>query len=402
MKNIINKVVNKLGIITNFTDGQGNRKIILKILKRRLDMNKKDAYIYYSGATDKTGQALADALKINGTRKKPPTSAKIIIGWGAKTKEKTPLGKAVVLNHPDNIRSNRNKLSTLETLKKAGVPVASFVGADKIMDQIKNKKMSFPVIGRTKYHQGGKGLWICVSELNVKTAIQEGAQYFQTIIPIKDEYRLHIFNGERIYTQRKTQRDDMGAAFKEQHADKIKHHADKNKKKLDADTMDYVLSQLGKSIVEKPDMLVRSNTRGWKFSRVTKDSKTLKALEKVCVNALNAMNLQFGAVDCCVDENGDCWVIEINSGPGLEESSFNAYVAKFESTIKDIINPKKAEKVKVTNNNRQNTGAAKPKTKDDPKQALKNKLDLLSEMIDHADDQEMESLKSVAAKMFRD
>jgi len=307
-------------------------------------MTKKDAYIWYSGATDVTGGNLAKELKIDGGRDKPK-GKKIVIGWGTKTKEDTtfPAG-AHVLNHPDNIRRNRNKLGTLETMKNANVAVAAFVMAGQVMKAIDDKKseIALPLVGRTKYHQGGKGFWTCLTKTHVKNAIDEGAEYFQNYIDIVDEYRLHVFNGKLLYAQKKAKRNNMEEAFVEQHADKIKNYAEKAEKKLDKETLDYALGRLAKEN-QHADMIVRSNRRGWKFSAVKQTDVNLLEAAKA---ALAAIGMEFGAVDCCIDADKKSWVLEVNSGPGLDGSTLKAYVQAFEDSLKNILNPPKKVEVK--------------------------------------------------------
>jgi glutathione synthase/RimK-type ligase-like ATP-grasp enzyme len=325
-------------------------------------MTKKDAYIWYSGATDVTGKKLAEELGIDGGRDKPKDK-KIVIGWGTKTKKdvELPAGSSV-LNHPNNIRRNRNKLTTLEVLKGADVAVADFVPAENVMAEL-GKKVSLPVVGRTKYHQGGKGFWLCLTKTHVTNAINEGAQYFQNYIDIVDEYRLHIFKGELLRAQKKVKRDNMEEAYVEQHAAKIKDYATKGDVQIDENTLKYALGRVAKEH-KQADMIVRSNRRGWKFANV-KNPK--KALVDVSVAALNAIGLEFGAVDCCLDGDGNAWIIEINSGPGLEGNTFKAYTEAFEDALSSIMKPAKKVVAKTAK-------AADAVAKKDPKKEAKSKL----------------------------
>lgn len=404
MKNIMKLIKNKLGISDTWRDGKGNQKLNLNYLLRRLDMNKKNAYIYFSGATDRTGQALADALKINGVKKKPTgKDVSVVIGWGAKTKEAMSFPKGVVvLNHPNYIKANRNKFKTLETLRKAKVPVADFVSADGVMAALKSNKVNLPLVGRKKYHQGGKGFWTCITKGMVKKAIQEGAQYFQEFIPVENEYRIHMFGDERIYAQRKVERKNMQEAFKEQHGEKIKHMAEKNNVNIDENTMNYALERVGKNVAESPDMIIRSNSKGWRFSRVTKETKVLKELDKIAADALKAINLDFGAVDCCVDEDGKMWVLEVNSGPGLEESSFDVYKDKFEAKLKEIMNPTpvKEAKPKADAVKAKKTTATSQASSGSKKAELKAKASFISELVEEADEEEAEVLERLMRKTF--
>jgi glutathione synthase/RimK-type ligase-like ATP-grasp enzyme len=365
--------------------------------KGGLDMAKNDVYIYYSGATDVTGKKLQDSLDISGGAVTPKGAKKIVIGWGAKTKEAVKLGKATVLNHPDKIRDNRNKFKTLQALQNAKVNVAKFASADEIMNLLKNGKIKLPLVGRKNYHQGGKGFWTCLTKGHVTDAIEKGAQYFQEYIPIKDEFRLHIFGDKLVWGVKKVQRNNMAEAFKEQHAEKIKNSAVKGNKELDQDTLNYTLEKLAGRVQPDADMIVRSNMRGWKFSHITKIDKTL--IEEA-VKAVKAAGLDFGAVDCCIDEDGKPWVIEINTGPGLDGKPFDEYVKAFKERIDDILKPAK----------KSNKSKPKAETKDavvdemvvagGAKGRLKAKADLLNEMITKADDKEAEILEGLFTKIM--
>jgi len=319
-------------------------------------MTKKDAYIWYSGATDVTGKKLAEELGIDGD-KDAPKGKKIVIGWGTKTDEDVnfPAG-TITLNHPNCIRANRNKLTTLKVLMNTIINgrtvVALFTEANKVMQELdkKNPTITLPLVGRTKFHQGGKGFWLCITKTHVKNAIEEGAQYFQEYIDIVDEYRIHVFKGALLHAQKKVKRDDMEKAFVEQRKEKIHEYAKKAEKKLDEDTLDYALARIAKEH-EHVDMIVRSNKRGWKFSTVKNVGKELL---DVAIGALKAAGLEFGAVDCCLDSDGKPWVIEVNSGPGLEGTTFKAYIDAFNNELQNILQPvKKVEPKQVIKNKKE-------------------------------------------------
>jgi len=364
----------------------------------------KDTYIYYSGPTDDTGKKLAEALGAKHGKVKPTEKkSMIVIGWGCKTKERMVLKQHSVINHPDKIRTNRNKLETLKVLKNAGVPVADYIDSGGVLASLDNARsvINLPVVGRKKYHQGGKGFWTCLTKGQVRKAINQGAEYFQNYLDIVDEYRLHVFNGKVINMQRKVERSNMTAAYKEQHGNRITNIADKNNVNLDKETMDYVLENLGKR-EERPDQIIKSNTRGWKFSQI----KTVKTdLKKAAVDAVKAIGLDFGAVDCCMTEDGKPYIIEVNTGPGLQGTSFDAYVSAFKDAIaainKPVVKettspmPDRAKPVEKT------AQAAKAgATGRSVKQDLASKAALMSEMIANADEDEANALQSVLKKMW--
>ena len=374
------------------------RKIISKIIRGGLDKMGKDTYIYYSGPTDDTGKRLAEALGAkHGNTKPAAKTGMIVVGWGCKTKDRVAMKQHTVLNHPDKIRTNRDKLKTLSVLKAAGIPVADFVNAGDVLTALSDARsaISLPLIGRKKYHQGGKDFWTCLTRGQVQKAIGQGAEYFQNYLDIVDEYRLHVFNGRVINMQKKTERSNMTAAYKEQHGTRISNIADKNKIALDKNTMEYVLENLGKR-EERPDQIIKSNIRGWKFSQI----KTAKAeLKEAAVNAVKAIGLDFGAVDCCMAEGGKPYIIEVNSGPGLQGTPFDAYVAAFKDAIAAINKPVLTEKKTAA------ATAVEVKTKTtavsaSAKDRLATKAALMSEMIANADENEATALESVLKKMW--
>jgi glutathione synthase/RimK-type ligase-like ATP-grasp enzyme len=303
-------------------------------------MPNKDVFILYSGATDLTGAALQKELDIEGGKEKPKTAKKLVIGYGAKTKDSVSFPAGVtVLNHPDKIRDNRNKYLSLQKLGKAKVPVAKSIPSENVNTAITSGQMKLPLVGRTNFHQGGAGFWLCITKSQVEIAIHEGAQYFQEYLDIDTEYRLHIFQGKLIWAQKKAKRDNMQAAFVEQYGEKIDALATKKGTKLDKATMDHVLGAMADRLQPNPDQIIRSNSRGWKFVHV-KNENVNKDLLLNAIAAIKASELDFGAVDCCIDATGKAWIIEINSGPGLEESTFKAYVAEFKRVIDTILNGK--------------------------------------------------------------
>jgi len=339
---------------------------------------KKDVYIYFSGATDKTGNLLAEALKIDGGRKMPAAGKKIVIGWGAKTDKKVNLGQAVAINHPDLIRSNRNKLTALQIMTKAGVNIAPFISAEDISAELAKKKgakISLPLIGRTNYHQGGANFFTCLTRTHVAETVAilnnklKKKGYFQDYIDVKEEFRLHVVDGKVIYGQRKVPRSNMKEAHVTDQTDKIKRMAEKKGTTIDDATLKFAMEYQGSKIAS-PDLIIKSNTRGYKFSSV-KAENINKGLASECIKAVEALGLQFGAVDCVIDTDGNPWVIEVNTGPGLEGTAFKNYVG---------VSGKKTKPAKVNVN--------------------AEKLRMLADMLDEADDTEAEVVNKLAAKMF--
>ena len=296
-------------------------------------------HLWCSGATDTTGMALALALGITSTKTKPRNivAGDLIIGWGAKTDAATLMNNATIWNHPDKIRDNRNKLESLQKMmadNRLSSHIAKFVASGDAMRSIgRADGVKLPLIGRTNYHQGGKGLWICLTKAHVDQAITSGAQYFQEFIDIKDEYRLHVMFGEVVYAVKKTANPEPNSWIASR-KEKIEEYAAKNEWVLDQETLNRALSVLVKE-AQLPDYIVRSNRRGWKFVSVNTNNLNA-ALKAAAIHTVATIGLQFGAVDCAMDSGNRPYIIEVNSGPGLQGTAFDKYVEVFRAKIAEF------------------------------------------------------------------
>ena len=316
-------------------------------------------YIWYSGATDITGKALEDALGLTSTKVRPKNlhAEDIVLGWGTKTKEDVVLA-GTILNHPNKIRANRNKFKSLGIMaanKDLKASIATFCTADNILRDLGNKSMKFPLVGRTNFHQGGKGFWLCLTKQHVDKAVADGAQYFQTYIDIKGEYRLHVAFGKIIYAVKKIENPGE-AGWIAQRKEKIEDYAKKNNVDLNADTVDYVLKRLVKE-ADLPDRIVRSNRRGWKFSSVQLNNLVV-SLKNAAIKSVAVAGLDFGAVDCALSADGLPYIIEINSGPGLKGTALQKYIDAFAEKIATIENPRPNPARRVVNVARDVVGRA--------------------------------------------
>jgi len=376
-------------------------KQIKKIYKWGLDMNKKDVYIYYSPATDVTGKKLQEALGIQGGSKKP-TGKKLVIGWGAKTNEATKFPKGIkTLNHPDAIRTNRNKFEAMGVMATAlnvgnSTHVPKYFTADRIKQELGAGNIALPLIGRTKFHQGGKGFWPCPTTAQLDDALTAGAHHFIQMLPIKEEYRLHVFDGVVVHAVKKVKRSDteFEKAFIEDELARQKVLAEKNNDPFDEATATLMLRRQAKNATAGgANMLLRSNRLGWKFAIVKKYSKELG---EVAAKAVKALGLDFGAVDCCLDSNDVPYVFEVNSGPGLEGTSFTKYVEAFKLIIGNK-NEKKEEATIAAPAGPKSTKVSFSVEAD----TLKRQLADLQTMIDEStNDDELTTIKKLGAKLI--
>jgi glutathione synthase/RimK-type ligase-like ATP-grasp enzyme len=302
----------------------------------------KKIYIWYSGATDVTGKNLvegltekldSDAFEVSGGTAMPENNVDVVICYGTKTQSDTELGSNVkVLNHPNNIRVNRNKLTALEKMSGGNVNIPQF---SKLPAGARDSEITYPVIVRTSYHQGGRGLAMCTSSAQVLDLITNfdnvGFGYIQELVPFKNEYRIHVFNGKVIRCAIKDAQENPVDSWKTIYKEKAERTAERNNIELNADTMDILLKTVAKDLT-LPDLIVKSNKKGWKFSQVSIDN-TNPALIEMAKKAVSAIGLDFGAVDCALDYDGKAWVIEVNTGPGLQGGTLTSYIKALEGYV---------------------------------------------------------------------
>lgn len=79
-----------------------------------------------------------------------------------------------------------------------------------------------------------------------------------------------------------------------------------------------------KKVQNRPDAhpWVRSHRLGWKLSYIGGISDLGKQIAR---NAVRALHLDFGAVDIGIRNNGDPFVLEVNTCPGLEGGTLDMY-----------------------------------------------------------------------------
>ena len=238
--------------------------------------------ILYSRSGAKTAKRFAENFLIERFR-----SSRIVfltedplISWGATNVETDE--NHLMYNKPQAIKDSSNKELARQLLFDAGVPVPT-PGYD-----------IFPCVGRTRYHKGGKGFWLCDNLEEVEKAKKEGAKYFSAFYAKIAEYRVHVAHGATLLVQEKVPMMDLvGDLIR---ANPIWNHANFN------------------------FVVIRQNL--WK-KRILRDA----------IKAVEVLGLDFGAVDVLANDlNTDQphVISEVNTAPGLAPYSLHKYVQYFQ------------------------------------------------------------------------
>lgn len=261
-------------------------------------------YPYNMGSHSAT--ALAHALstrKVYPDRKYRPHNNHVIINWGSGACPKWG-GEAHWLNHWKYVEVAGNKLSTLNKLNDAGIPVPHFsTDLNYVRENLTDEYSAQWVARKVLRGHSGEGIELIMGgtqyglgESVWPTAplytVWPTAPLYTKYIKKRNEYRVHVLWDRVIDVQEKRVREGS----------------------------------------EGNNFQIRSHANGWVFCR---DSITESATrDQLAVDAVRALGLDFGAVDIIYNSYIDTYfVLEVNTAPGLEGQTLDNYVEAFRSVL---------------------------------------------------------------------
>lgn len=175
-----------------------------------------------------------------------------------------------VINKPVNVGYAVDKLNALAMLLESEVPTPLISEPEARILVREGQK----VVGRTTYHSKGRGFYMATTEAGIDSAIRKGATHFLTYIEDAIEFRVHIVNGHSIKVSQKV--------FPEG---------------------------------------IESNRRNHRFGATfeyPQDFNHKKTLRKIAKQSIEALGLDFGAVDLLY-KDGKFYVLEVNTAPCLTD-----------------------------------------------------------------------------------
>ena len=210
-----------------------------------------------------------------------------VINWGCHGEPRVLHG-CKVINSFNSVATASSKLKTFSALQAADVPTME-VTRDKA--EATSWLQKSKVVGRD-LDRGSQGRGIVVYSKGDK--IDKNHLFYTKYFKKEREVRIHVVNGKVIFEQEKLRKN--GTA--------------------EAGTL---------------DKYIRSHDRGWCFAfKHLADNPIPQSCRDVALAAVKACGLDFGAVDIGWNKRSGAAVFEINTAPGIEETSLEAYIKAFQ------------------------------------------------------------------------
>ncbi len=219
-------------------------------------------------------------LKLVGSKYRP-RAGDVVVNWGSiRCPEFSP---ATVLNRAGSVGVAVSKLATFNKLRLAGVNVPDWT-------RDRNEAQGWLATGKIMARDADTGrAGVGITVYKKGTSIDQAHMFYTRYFKKTREFRLHVFKDAVIFSQ------------------------EKRKKVEGFDPQRF-------------DPYIRSHDRGWVFCHTHFGGEPIPSpVSEGCVQAVAALGLQFGAVDVGYNEESGYCVFEVNTAPGLEGETLNAY-----------------------------------------------------------------------------
>jgi glutathione synthase/RimK-type ligase-like ATP-grasp enzyme len=220
------------------------------------------------------------------------TKEKTLINWGSSTIPYDMSNVGALINNPEAVGRATNKRTFFELCREAGgVSIPDFTLRHvEAEDWLRDNHLLF---ARTKLQgSGGEGI-VEVPDIGTLGKIQDGTLLVK-YVKKKHEFRVHIGDGKVMDIQEKRKRTGVP--------------------------------------LDQMNWRIRSAANGFVFCR--QDVKAPPGLHEEALKAFAITGLDFGAVDVIYNErHNKCYVLEVNTAPGLEGSTLINYQKYFQEKL---------------------------------------------------------------------
>ena len=252
----------------------------------------------WAGRSSRSGAALSHALGIQRIRphnsRWNPNLGDLIINWGSTNIPIRHFENLQIacryINLPCKVSIAVDKTLSFALMKEEGVSIPAFTNSiDQAISWIDDEGST--VVARTlSRSSGGRGIKI-ITEENWRNGVDiPPAPLYTKYIKKNAEYRVHISRNKIFYVQKKLRR-------------------------LETPNEDV-------------NWQVRNHGNGFIFG-IVQTSDLPRDVEFKAYQAMDALRLDFGAVDIIETASKKAYVLELNTAPALEGRSIEIYARKF-------------------------------------------------------------------------
>lgn len=222
-------------------------------------------------------------IKLEDSKFKP--NKQTVLNWGNSKIPANILAKCEVINR--DISKAVNKLFFFKEVEGMSWCIPFTSDKQKAIEWVRD---GCSVVCRTILNgHSGAGIVIASKEEEIVDA-----PLYTLYIKKKDEYRIHVAYGEVFFVQKKSRKMDVPD--------------------------------------EQVNWQVRNHDNGFIFAHQNVERNEL--VEKAAVEAIKQLGLDFGAADVIFNTKGNkAYVLEINTSPGLEGATLEAYTKVFQKFL---------------------------------------------------------------------
>ena len=202
----------------------------------------------------------------------------LVINWGNSGVPNWDNVNVKWLNKPSAVAIASNKLNTLTKLRECGVNVPYFSEDREDMGH------ELTIVRHKLDGHSGEGIEIIAEVDQIPIA-----PLYTKYIPAKAEYRVHVFDGNIIDISKKVRSNPEEEDF-----------------------------------VSDEHRMIKSHQNGWTFARGGIQFNT--ELGRLALKSIQVLGLDFGAVDIIKGEDGEYYVLEINTACGMADTTENSYI----------------------------------------------------------------------------
>lgn len=237
------------------------------------------AYNNGSGSVNKLLEKVNGLMLKHEKSKFVYTPGDIVINWGFSRPLLCPM-----LNRPERVSVATSKCRTFDKLKGV-VPIPEYTTDLAVASGW--RKDGHRVLGRDADH-GSQGRGITVYD--DKNPNLGKHLFYVKYVPKKREFRIHVWLGKVIFVQEK-------------------------------------LRVAGARALPEYNAYVRSHEKAWVFAFKHLDQEPVpEVVKSIAIDSVAGLGLDFGACDIGYNEKHGAILYEINTAPGIEETTLEAYV----------------------------------------------------------------------------